>query len=444
MLRNIHKASSTWLGKVVMGVVVGVLVISFAIWGIGDIFRGFGENEVAKVGGAEISIEQFRQYYNDQLQQLGRQRGRADHAPSRRAPPVSTARSSAQLIAETALDERRRTAARPHRRRDRPAHHRAIRISAGPPASSTAPSSRASSTRPASPKPASSPSSAACCCAGRSRRASPATCACRRPRWRRSTSSATRSAASTISRSARPRPAPSRRRRTEQLDQVFRRPQGAVPRAGISQDRHPVGDAGRSGQAGRSVGRRRQGLLRRSTRPVRPAREARGAPDRLSEEAEAAAAAREKIAKGESFERHRQGARLEAADTDLGMVTEADDHRSGRGQGRLRAQERRGEPADQGPIRHRAGDGRQDRAGRGEDLRAGRAADQARDRAAARARTKLGDLRDKIEDEKAAGATLAEAAKKLEPEGARDRRGRPRRQRARRQAGARSAEAIRT
>ena len=30
-----------------------------------------------------------------------------------------------------------------------------------------------------------------------------------------------------------------------------------------------------------------------------------------------------------------------------------------------------------------------------------------------RARTKLGDLRDKIEDEKAAGATLAEAAKKL-------------------------------
>jgi peptidyl-prolyl cis-trans isomerase D len=32
MLRNIHKASSTWLGKTVMAAVMGVLVISFAIW----------------------------------------------------------------------------------------------------------------------------------------------------------------------------------------------------------------------------------------------------------------------------------------------------------------------------------------------------------------------------------------------------------------------------
>jgi peptidyl-prolyl cis-trans isomerase D len=65
MLRNIHKISSTWLGKIVMAVIFGVLTISFAIWGIGDIFRGFGENEVAKVGGAEISTVDFRQYYND-------------------------------------------------------------------------------------------------------------------------------------------------------------------------------------------------------------------------------------------------------------------------------------------------------------------------------------------------------------------------------------------
>ena len=60
MLRGIHKASSTWLGKAVMGVIMGGLIISFAIWGIGDIFRGFGVNSVAKIGGTEISIEQFR------------------------------------------------------------------------------------------------------------------------------------------------------------------------------------------------------------------------------------------------------------------------------------------------------------------------------------------------------------------------------------------------
>ena len=76
MLRGIHKASSTWLGKAVMAAVMGFIAISFAIWGIGDIFRGFGRNAVATIGGTEISIEQFRQFYNDRLQQLGRQVGR--------------------------------------------------------------------------------------------------------------------------------------------------------------------------------------------------------------------------------------------------------------------------------------------------------------------------------------------------------------------------------
>ncbi|HTQ83333.1 MAG TPA: SurA N-terminal domain-containing protein, partial [Pseudolabrys sp.] len=53
MLRGIHKASGSWLGKAIMAAVMGVLVISFAIWGIGDIFRGFGLNSVAKVGNTE-------------------------------------------------------------------------------------------------------------------------------------------------------------------------------------------------------------------------------------------------------------------------------------------------------------------------------------------------------------------------------------------------------
>ena len=36
MLRGLRKASSNWLGKAVMAAVVGFLVISFAIWGIGE------------------------------------------------------------------------------------------------------------------------------------------------------------------------------------------------------------------------------------------------------------------------------------------------------------------------------------------------------------------------------------------------------------------------
>lgn len=107
MLRGIHKASSTWLGKALMALVMGTLVVAFAIWGIGDIFRGFGRNEVAKIGGTEISTEQFRQYYTDRLQQLGRQMGRPVTPDQARALGLDR-QILGQLVAETTLDEETR------------------------------------------------------------------------------------------------------------------------------------------------------------------------------------------------------------------------------------------------------------------------------------------------------------------------------------------------
>ena len=50
MLRGIRKASSNWLGKIVMATVMGVLIVSFAVWGIADIFKGFGQSSLATVG----------------------------------------------------------------------------------------------------------------------------------------------------------------------------------------------------------------------------------------------------------------------------------------------------------------------------------------------------------------------------------------------------------
>ena len=104
MLRGLHKASSTWLGKGLMALVMGFLVISFAIWGIGDIFRGFGRNAVATVGGTEISIEQFRQFYNERLQQYGRQVGRPIAPEEARTRGIDR-QLLGQLVAETTLDE---------------------------------------------------------------------------------------------------------------------------------------------------------------------------------------------------------------------------------------------------------------------------------------------------------------------------------------------------
>jgi len=71
-----RKASSNWLGKIIMATVMGVLIVSFGVWGIADIFRGFGQSTLAKVGHTEISTEQFRQIYTERLQQIGRQFGR--------------------------------------------------------------------------------------------------------------------------------------------------------------------------------------------------------------------------------------------------------------------------------------------------------------------------------------------------------------------------------
>lgn len=107
MLRGIHKASSTWVGKAIMGTVMGFLILSFAIWGIGDIFRGFGANSVAKVGGTEITIEQFRQFYTDKLQQLGQQLRRPITPDQARGLGLDQ-RFLGQLVAETALDEEAR------------------------------------------------------------------------------------------------------------------------------------------------------------------------------------------------------------------------------------------------------------------------------------------------------------------------------------------------
>ena len=104
MLRGIHKASSTWLGRGVMAVIMGGLVVSFAIWGIGDIFRGFGLNSAIKIGKTEISIEQFRQYYTDRLQQISRQAGRPITPDQARTLGIDR-QVLGQLVAETTLDE---------------------------------------------------------------------------------------------------------------------------------------------------------------------------------------------------------------------------------------------------------------------------------------------------------------------------------------------------
>ncbi|WP_183234377.1 SurA N-terminal domain-containing protein [Bradyrhizobium sp. CIR18] len=107
MLRGMRKASSNWLGKTIMAVVMGVLIVSFGIWGIADIFKGFGQSTVAKVGSTEISLNEFRQIYTDRLQQISRQFGRPLTPDQARAFGLDR-QVLQQTIAEAALDEEAR------------------------------------------------------------------------------------------------------------------------------------------------------------------------------------------------------------------------------------------------------------------------------------------------------------------------------------------------
>jgi peptidyl-prolyl cis-trans isomerase D len=104
MLRGIRKASENWLGRIVMTVVLTALAGSFAIWGINDIFNGYGRSYVAKIGDTEIQPDTFSQAYNDRLQQLTQQFGH----------PITAAEANAigldrqvlgQLIVQAGLDQ---------------------------------------------------------------------------------------------------------------------------------------------------------------------------------------------------------------------------------------------------------------------------------------------------------------------------------------------------
>ena len=106
MLRGIRKASSNWLGKSSWPSCVGLIAISFAIWGIGDIFRGFGRSTVAKIGGTEITVEQFRQHLQRTAAAVRPPARPADHARAgARAGPRPAAGRTAR-IGEASLDER--------------------------------------------------------------------------------------------------------------------------------------------------------------------------------------------------------------------------------------------------------------------------------------------------------------------------------------------------
>ena len=74
MLDAMRKRASSWLVRVLLG----VLIVSFAIWGIGDIFLGSSSSGVvAEVGDLEVDVRDVDRAFEDRLAQLRQSLGGA-------------------------------------------------------------------------------------------------------------------------------------------------------------------------------------------------------------------------------------------------------------------------------------------------------------------------------------------------------------------------------
>ncbi len=108
MLSGMRTAASNWLGRIVISVFFGILIISFAIWGIGNVFTGYGSNTVATVGHTEIGVEPLRLAYTNEIQRLSQQSRRVITNDQARMFGIDR-QVLQRMINEAVLDERARS-----------------------------------------------------------------------------------------------------------------------------------------------------------------------------------------------------------------------------------------------------------------------------------------------------------------------------------------------
>jgi peptidyl-prolyl cis-trans isomerase D len=100
MLDALRRGSTGTVAKVLFA----VLVVSFAIWGIGPVFRNFGRGSLAKVGSQDIGVEDFQRSMQNELRIISRQSGRRVTMEQARAAGLDN-RILAQLMAWAAVEQ---------------------------------------------------------------------------------------------------------------------------------------------------------------------------------------------------------------------------------------------------------------------------------------------------------------------------------------------------
>ncbi len=72
MLDSLRRGAGGWAAKILLL----LLIVSFGVWGIADVYTGFGRQTLASVGGREITTPEFERAYQAQLNALSSRVGR--------------------------------------------------------------------------------------------------------------------------------------------------------------------------------------------------------------------------------------------------------------------------------------------------------------------------------------------------------------------------------
>ena len=100
MLETLRKYTSGWVVQILML----LLVISFGVWGVADVFRGYGQNDIAKVGSIHLTGAEFRRRFDLALRQLTQQLGQ-NVSPEQAQQFGVPQRVLSQMLAEATLDD---------------------------------------------------------------------------------------------------------------------------------------------------------------------------------------------------------------------------------------------------------------------------------------------------------------------------------------------------
>jgi len=100
MLDALRRSSSGIVAKILFA----LLVLSFAIWGVADVFTGWGRGALAKIGHHEIRVEDYQRAFQNEINVISQQAGRRITTEQAHAAGLDN-RVMARLIAWSAVEQ---------------------------------------------------------------------------------------------------------------------------------------------------------------------------------------------------------------------------------------------------------------------------------------------------------------------------------------------------